>query len=217
MVKGASLLGYRFVSRTPSSVEIDALGVKETYEILSVLDFTSNRKRMSVIAKDSNNRIKLYCKGADTVIYERLSEKGRKYADDIDKYLKSFGVQGLRTLCCASVEIDSNTYDRWHEKYIKAMGCISNREKELETVSDLIETNLTLLGATAIEDKLQEAVPETIAALLKADIHVWILTGDKQETAINIGYSCRLLSGSLRLMILNEASLDVIFLQHWSL
>nr|CAI5828685.1 unnamed protein product [Callosobruchus analis] len=59
--------------------------------------------------------------------------------------------------------------------------------------ANLIERKLKLIGATAIEDKLQDGVPETIAALLEADINVWVLTGDKQETAINIGYSCRLL------------------------
>lgn len=52
-------------------------------------------------------------------------------------------------------------------------------------------------------------VPETIAALIKADINVWVLTGDKQETAINIGYSSRLINHGSPLIILNESSLDV--------
>lgn len=73
----------------------------------------------------------------------------------------------------------------------------------------MIEKNLELIGATAIEDKLQDQVPETIAALLKADINIWVLTGDKQETAINIGYSSRLMVHGTPLIILNEDSLDV--------
>lgn len=83
------------------------------------------------------------------------------------------------------------------------------RERKVEDAANLIENNLMLLGATAIEDKLQDGVPETIAALIKADIYVWVLTGDKQETAINIGYSCKLISHGMDLIILNEDSLDV--------
>lgn len=81
--------------------------------------------------------------------------------------------------------------------------------EKIEEAASQIENNLKLIGATAIEDKLQEGVPETIAALLKADINVWVLTGDKQETAINIGYSCRLISQGMQLIILNEDGLDV--------
>lgn len=88
------------------------------------------------------------------------------------------------------------------------------RERKVEDAANLIENNLMLLGATAIEDKLQEGVPETIAALIKADIYVWVLTGDKQETAINIGYSCKLISHGMDLIILNEDSLDVSIFAH---
>lgn len=73
----------------------------------------------------------------------------------------------------------------------------------------MIEIDLKLLGATAVEDKLQDKVPETINSLLKADINVWVLTGDKQETAINIGYSTQLIVQGTSLIILNETSLDV--------
>lgn len=81
--------------------------------------------------------------------------------------------------------------------------------EKIENAANLIERKLRLIGATAIEDKLQEGVPETIEALLKADINVWVLTGDKQETAINIGYSCKLIVHGMQLIILNQDSLDV--------
>ena len=73
----------------------------------------------------------------------------------------------------------------------------------------MIEKDLYLLGATAVEDKLQDRVPETIDALIKADIKVWLLTGDKQETAINIGYSSQLIVHGTSLIVLNDSSLDV--------
>jgi phospholipid-transporting ATPase len=72
-----------------------------------------------------------------------------------------------------------------------------------------IECNLNLIGATAIEDKLQEGVPFTIDTLLKAGIHIWVLTGDKQETAINIGHSCKLLQHGMQHIILADDSLDM--------
>jgi len=71
-----------------------------------------------------------------------------------------------------------------------------------------IESQLSLLGTTGIEDKLQEGVPETIAQLRRAGIIVWVLTGDKQETAVNIALSCRLFSEDMRLIFLNARSKD---------
>jgi phospholipid-transporting ATPase len=208
LVYGAKKFGFIFHTRTPTYVEMDALGDTERYEILNVLEFTSTRKRMSIIARNSRGKIKLYCKGADTVIFERLAPHGQQYKDITLKHLEEFAGEGLRTLCFAVVDIPDDVYEAWKETYHKASTAIQNRERKVEDAASLIETNLILLGATAIEDKLQEGVPETIAALLEAKIKVWVLTGDKQETAINIGYSCRLLQQGMDLIIMNEDNLD---------
>jgi len=90
----------------------------------------------------------------------------------------------------------------------EASNAINNREELVEKAATKIETNLTLIGATAIEDKLQDQVPETIAKLLEANIHVWMLTGDKQETAINIAKSCSLHKDHSELLIINSASAE---------
>ncbi|XP_049859548.1 probable phospholipid-transporting ATPase IA isoform X2 [Schistocerca gregaria] len=208
LVRGACLFGYVFDTRTPNHVEISALGTRERYEILNVLEFTSSRKRMSVITRNSAGEIKLYCKGADTVIYERLSPDGQQFREATLRHLEEFATEGLRTLCCAVANISEEAYEEWKNTYHKASTSMQYRERKLEDAANLIENNLTLLGATAIEDKLQDQVPETIAALIKADIRVWVLTGDKQETAINIGYSCKLIVHGTPLLILNEDSLD---------
>ncbi|XP_055314089.1 probable phospholipid-transporting ATPase IA isoform X6 [Sitodiplosis mosellana] len=208
LVAGAANFGYVFEMRTPNTVEIDALGKRERYEILNVLEFTSARKRMSVIVRNAKGEIKLYCKGADTVIYERLAPNGQAYRDITLRHLEDFATEGLRTLCCAVAVIPEDIYTEWKETYHKASTAMQYRERKVEDAANLIENNLILLGATAIEDKLQDGVPETIAALLKADINMWVLTGDKQETAINIGYSCKLISQGMDLIILNEESLD---------
>lgn len=208
LVDGAKRLGFVFHTRTPEFVEFDALNSTERYEILNVLEFTSTRKRMSVIARNSRGEIKLYCKGADSVIFERLAANSQQYKDITMKHLEEFANEGLRTLCFAVVDIPEDVYEQWRETYHKASTALQNRERKVEDAASLIETNLTLLGATAIEDKLQDGVPETIAAILEAKIKLWVLTGDKQETAINIGYSCRLLNQSMDLIIMNDDSLD---------
>ena len=209
LVYGAKKFGYVFYTRTPTYVEIEALGVQERFEILNVLEFTSTRKRMSVIARNSKSEIKLYCKGADTVIYERLAPEGVAYRESTLSHLEEFATEGLRTLCCAVSDIPDDVYEDWKHTYHKASTSLQYREQKVEDAANLIETNLRLLGATAIEDKLQDGVPETIASLLEAKINVWVLTGDKQETAINIGYSCQLLSHSMDLILLNQDCLDV--------
>ncbi|KAF7248199.1 Phospholipid-transporting ATPase IA [Varanus komodoensis] len=125
-------------------------------------------------------------KGFDTVIYDRLAENSR-YKEITLKHLELFATEGLRTLCFAVAEITENDYYEWLNVYQRAAVSVQNRTLKLEESYELIEKNLQLLGATAIEDKLQDQVPETIETLMKADIKIWILTGDKQETAINIG------------------------------
>uniref|UniRef100_T1KTV3 Phospholipid-transporting ATPase n=1 Tax=Tetranychus urticae TaxID=32264 RepID=T1KTV3_TETUR len=207
LVKGVANIGFKFTTRTPDYVYINALGREEKYQILNVLEFNSERKRMSVIVRCPNGKIKLYIKGADTVLYERLANE--QFADVTVEHLSVFASQGLRTLCCGYANIDETTYADWMKDYQKAINDVSsNREETIGQVMNKIEQKLSLLGATAIEDKLQDGVPETIETLLKADIKIWVLTGDKQETAINIGHSCRLIRDSNPLIIINEDSLD---------
>uniref|UniRef100_A0A8B9D653 Phospholipid-transporting ATPase n=1 Tax=Anser cygnoides TaxID=8845 RepID=A0A8B9D653_ANSCY len=207
LVRAARHLHFVFTGRTPDSVIIESLGQEERYELLNVLEFTSSRKRMSVIVRTPTGKLRLYCKGADTVIYDRLAESS-KYKEITLKHLEQFATEGLRTLCFAVAEISESDYQEWLDVYHRASTAIQNRALKLEESYELIEKNLQLLGATAIEDKLQDKVPETIETLMKADIKIWILTGDKQETAINIGHSCKLLRKNMGLIVINEGSLD---------
>uniref|UniRef100_A0A7M4EQB9 Phospholipid-transporting ATPase n=1 Tax=Crocodylus porosus TaxID=8502 RepID=A0A7M4EQB9_CROPO len=207
LVRAAKHLRFVFTGRTPDSVIIDSLGQEERYELLNVLEFTSTRKRMSVIVRTPSGKLRLYCKGADTVIYDRLAESS-KFKEITLKHLEQFATEGLRTLCFAVAEISESDYQDWLDVYHRASTSIQNRALKLEESYELIEKNLQLLGATAIEDKLQDKVPETIETLMKADIKIWILTGDKQETAINIGHSCKLLKKNMGLIVINEGSLD---------
>uniref|UniRef100_A0A8C7RQT2 Phospholipid-transporting ATPase n=1 Tax=Oncorhynchus mykiss TaxID=8022 RepID=A0A8C7RQT2_ONCMY len=203
LVRAASSLGFVFSGRTPDSVIIHA--VSGTNLLCDVeLD---DRKRMSVIMRTPSGRIRLYCKGADSVIYERLADSS-KYKDITLNHLEQFATEGLRTLCYAVTNISDESYEQWAELYQRAATSLTNRALKMEESYELIERNLQLLGATAIEDKLQDKVPETIETLLRAGIKIWILTGDKQETAINIGHSCRLLRKNMGLLVVNEETLE---------
>ena len=136
------------------------------------------------------------------------SSSQRKYYEETIRHLDEFAASGLRTLCLALRTIEKDEYEDWNAKFHEASIAIENKDEMVDHVAKLLETNLTLLGATAIEDKLQDGVPDTIAQLLDAHIHVWVLTGDKQETAINIGHSCKLLKNDAQIIILNTTSLD---------
>lgn len=204
LVEGAVLLGYKFIARKPRAVRILVDGEELEYELLAVCEFNSTRKRMSTIFRTPEGKIICYCKGADTVILERLA-KDNPYTEITLTHLEEYAAEGLRTLCLAYREISENEYQEWWRVYNTAQTTVGgNRAEELDKAAELIEHDFTLLGATAIEDKLQDGVPDTIATLQEAGIKIWVLTGDRQETAINIGMSCKLISEDMSLLIINE-------------
>ncbi|KAM8865930.1 phospholipid-transporting ATPase ID-like [Synchiropus picturatus] len=193
LVTAARNFGFVFRSRTPDSVSIVEMGKQRSYELLAILDFNNVRKRMSVIVRSPEGKLSLYCKGADTIVYERLHLSCSKLMDVTTEHLNEFAGEGLRTLALAYKDLDEDYFKQWNQRHHEASTSLEDRENKLDQLYEEIEKDLLLLGATAIEDKLQDGVPQTIEQLSKADIKIWVLTGDKQETAENIGYSCNLL------------------------
>ncbi|RDX61623.1 putative phospholipid-transporting ATPase 4, partial [Mucuna pruriens] len=186
--------GFEFYRRTQSTVVVrerfSASGqvVQREYKILNLLDFTSKRKRMSVIVRDEEGSIILFCKGADSIIFDRLSKNGKMYLETTTRHLNEYGEVGLRTLALAYRKLDDQEYSDWNNKFQKAKTAVGpDRDAMLEQVSDIMERELILVGATAVEDKLQKGVPQCIDKLAQAGLKLWVLTGDKMETAINIG------------------------------
>lgn len=283
------------------------------YEILDVVEFSSARKRMSVVVKFPDNRIVLFCKGADNIIMERLAkadivtseqqnlkrsislrkkaesdfvlsrrsienagetnsprnsfasnrlsftlsrlrnnneghdnissildsneagaiykeskksldmESRKKYNLSQDQYIPSnkwisddhfviertlqhideFSSDGLRTLLYSYRDLTAPQYEEWSKRYATAKTSLVDRSTKIENVGAELEENLSLLGCTAIEDKLQDGVPEAIEKLRRAGIRMWMLTGDKRETAINIGYSCKLIKDYSSVIVLS--------------
>ncbi|KAI9487101.1 MAG: hypothetical protein EXX96DRAFT_593412 [Benjaminiella poitrasii] len=212
LVASARDLGFVFLGRESNTLTAEIMGVKKKFELLNVLEFNSTRKRMSVIIKPhDSDRIVLLCKGADSVVYERLcSDFGDQYElqksqmelqQITTEHLEGFANEGLRTLCLAYRFISPQEYKRWNRQYQEASASIYNRDEKLDLVYEEIETNMLLMGGTAIEDRLQDGVPETIAELAQSGIKLWVLTGDKTETAINIGFSCNLITLDMELVI----------------
>eukprot|EP00736_Rhodelphis_marinus_P004197 Rmarinus@m.28948 len=203
LVEGAGSLGFTFIDRSSKGVYVETPKGRQLYEILQTNEFTSARKRMSVVVRMPDGRLMLMVKGADNVILARLHKGQDDVQSRTEQQLLSYAEEGLRTLCIAVRELSSEEHANWAKKYDEASIALHSREQKLAACAEEIEVDLRLCGSTAIEDKLQDGVPDTIARLSEAGIKIWVLTGDKQETAINIGYSCRLLTTEMQLLILN--------------
>ncbi|KAF9984281.1 hypothetical protein BGZ75_004135 [Mortierella antarctica] len=337
LVAGAMELGYVFVERSRGGIRVRTLPqspsevpIEEEYEVLNIIEFSSKRKRMSVVYRMPDGQICLFTKGADSIILERVrdpqtgfddfqnldspvpftpnstrgydgkdplesleyskSGKGRGYTpsgsgtgvgtdglgavarknhsrrssydiqdamssptrfkspasafgaspaaagaadgsdpssaeEDMGAYffgqtpgwtqsemweyqqtmdhIQEYATTGLRTLLYGHRFLSKEEYSEWSKQYAEAQSALEGRQEKLEQVAELLEQNLDMTGATAIEDKLQAGVPETIDKLRRAGIRLWMLTGDKRETAINIGYSCRLIKDYSSTIILD--------------
>ena len=350
LVQAAYELGYMMVDRQSSTITIanPAPGSQcpppsEIYQVLDVIEFSSVRKRMSIVVRMPDHRISLFCKGADTTIVSllrksdlaidqatkverktsirksleareairRLSEhrspiesmtrgsfniprhslgglarpsmtvsRLQPIRDQLDQWLHDrerdvdlslqdnasiyysprpsgyfgvrpsladlssssslldespneiveeamvandeavfercfqhiddFATEGLRTLLYAQRFIDEEEYKRWKKLYADASTSLVDRQAKMERTGEMIEKDLDLVGATAIEDKLQDGVPEVIDKLRRAQIKMWMLTGDKRETAINIGHSCRLIKDYSAITILDHETGDFV-------
>ncbi|KAH3668933.1 hypothetical protein OGAPHI_002688 [Ogataea philodendri] len=216
LVATAKDVGFEFIRRTKKGLVLNVQGVEKEYQILNILEFNSTRKRMSVMIKipaatrDGEPTVLLICKGADSIIYSRLSNSNdQQLLDKTAIHLEEYATEGLRTLCIAQRELTWSEYEEWQTRHNIASASLDQREEKMEEVATSIEQELTLLGGTAIEDRLQDGVPDSIQLLAKAGIKLWVLTGDKVETAINIGFSCNLLENGMDLLVIKTSGEDV--------
>ena len=196
--------GFTLLGRSGDDLVLNVMGEERTYTVLNTLEFNSSRKRMSAIIRMPDGHIRLFCKGADSIIYSRLAPgKQQELRKKTAEHLEMFAREGLRTLCVADRVLSEEEYRVWSKEHDIAAAALTDREEKLEEVSSNIEQELMLIGGTAIEDRLQDGVPDTISLLADAGIKLWVLTGDKVETAINIGFSCNLLDNDMELIVFN--------------
>ncbi|KAJ2057096.1 hypothetical protein GGH13_007401 [Coemansia sp. S155-1] len=227
LVRAAKNLGYTFLGRVKSTIYLDVRGESLQYEVLDTVEFSSSRKRMTTILRRPApyNDIMLFCKGADNVMTERLArlpaknEMPNPYAshDEVSferlmrertfNQIDEFANAGLRTLMLCYRHLTESEWVRWSARYHAALGSVAeDRDEQVATIAEEMERDLRIVGATAIEDKLQEKVPDTIASLRAAGIKIWVLTGDKMETAINIGFAANLLTKEMELWTITSSS-----------
>ncbi|XP_078431010.1 ATPase E1-E2 type family protein / haloacid dehalogenase-like hydrolase family protein [Wolffia australiana] len=215
-VIAARELGFEFFQRTQTTISINELHPssgrfeQRDYKLLNILEFNSTRKRMSVIVKDPEGKLLLLSKGADNVMFERLGKTGREFEVETKEHMKEYADAGLRTLVLAYRELREEEYQTFSKRFAMAKNSVSaDRDDRIDEAADLIERDLILLGATAVEDKLQNGVPECIDKLAQAGIKIWVLTGDKMETAINIGFACSLLREGMKQIVITLDSDEI--------
>ncbi|KAJ3328024.1 hypothetical protein HDU76_010729, partial [Blyttiomyces sp. JEL0837] len=215
LLYGLAANDIKLAFRTKNEITITVFGETQKYELLNLIDFSSDRKRMSVIVRTREGKIHLYCKGADNIILGRLDKADQVYNSievvrKAEESLQHFSEFGLRTLMMGYRELTEEEYEKFKRDHDIAETSLNDRETKISEAAESVECKLKLVGCTAIEDRLQDEVPETIEYLLKAGIRLWLLTGDKQETAINIGMSSRLISSEMAVMILNKKTFNEV-------
>ena len=164
---------------------------------------------MSVIIGCPDQTVKVFVKGADTTMFQVIDKSlNLNMVKATESHLHAYSSKGLRTLVIGMREMSTSEFEEWQSSYDSASTALMGRANLLRKVANNVENNLRLLGASGIEDKLQQGVPEAIESLRTAGIKVWVLTGDKQETAISIGYSSKLLTSKMTQIVINNKSKD---------
>ena len=189
-------------------ITLEIFGTEKKFELLNILEYSSERKRMSVIVKTEENKYMVYAKGADSMIELLLTEeeKNSEILNKTREYLKLFSVNGLRTLMIAYKEISENYYHQWSDRYLAVKTNVNHTEEDINKLYDEMENNFKLIGSTAIEDELQDNVDLIINDMMLTGMRVWMLTGDKLDTAKNIAISCKLFKNDMKILEIKEHS-----------
>ena len=208
LVNGAKYLGYELLERSEENVvQLSENGFNKTYSVKRIIEFNSDRKMMTVVVSDGTNYL-LLSKGADSKILSRLAkteenEKAKLFCTD---KLEEYATNGLRTLVLAQKKIMKKEFFEYEEKLrcFKMKG--DEGKKQIEELNDTLEGNLNFVGATGIEDMLQNDLKATLNKFLSLKIKFWMLTGDHPTTAVNIANSCGVIDSSFSLIELTKLS-----------
>lgn len=205
LVAAAQMYGYTLVARASDWIEVHVKNSLFRYKVLAVLPFDSARKKASIILRCPDNSIVLLCKGADASIADSLaSPQFQDIQGSTQSHIDEFAHAGLRTLSFAYRYLTEDYLASWLQDFTRAQICLENRAEELLVVYNAIECNLQLLGATGIEDRLQDGVPDAVGSLREANLKIWMLTGDKMETAIQIAHTCNLMTSETEKILLRS-------------
>jgi phospholipid-translocating ATPase len=199
--------------RTYRSVNL--FGKVRNYEVMRILDFDSYRKRMSIIVRCLiSNKIILLCKGAENLVIDRCLHGN---FNACTRQANRFAKNGWRTLAVAYKYLTIDEFNEYECLLNDAYNDLDCREEKLTLIYNLIEKDLTLLGVTSVEDKLQEDCAETMNSLKQAGIRIWVLTGDKKETALSVSKLSNHVTREMEILDFTEASADsLLFLLYES-
>jgi len=191
LVNWTSTVGLNLVSRDQHSITLESDFGRLVFDILEVFPFTSERKRMGIVVRDrSSGEVIFYLKGADVVMSRIVT-----YNDWLDEECGNMAREGLRTLVMARLRLSEESWQQFQRSYNAAKILVEHRDEAMaDVVAAKLEQNMELLGLTGVEDKLQEDVKTTLELLRNANIKIWMLTGDKIETATCIAISTKLVA-----------------------
>jgi phospholipid-translocating ATPase len=203
LVKFADSLQMVLTERSQMRIQIlNADEKPEDYEILANFPFSSETKRMGILLKHlESGRLVFYLKGAEVVMENKVQENSRPFLRETCENLAS---TGLRTLVISQKFVPPEEYAKWERKYNLAKTEMEDREKKVQQVVEELEEGMEFLCVTGVEDKLQVDVTDTIESLRNGGVQIWMLTGDKVETATCIAISTGLKSKSQSMFFMKE-------------
>ena len=203
LVKFSETLNMRLVGRTDKEIKLkDTADNIEEYEILANFPFSSETKRMGIILKNKKYKhIIFYLKGAENVMMKYVK---KDYISYISENAENLATKGLRTLVLSQKIIPNEEFNKWNEEYKEALTSMENRKERIAEVVSKLENNMDFLCVTGVEDLLQDDVANTIDNLRNAGIKIWMLTGDKVETATCISISTGIKSKNQKIFIIRN-------------
>ncbi|ANB11385.1 putative aminophospholipid-translocating P4-type ATPase NEO1 [Sugiyamaella lignohabitans] len=196
IVKWTAAMGLSLYRRDRTSMTLihEATRTPHDFEILHVFPFNSDNKRMGIIVRDKSQQksgeLWFFQKGADTVMAKIV-----QHNDWLEEETANMAREGLRTLVIGRKKLTSQLYDKFVEKYNAASLSMFDRDVAMaKVVGEYLEHDLELLGLTGVEDRLQKDMKPSLELLRNAGIKIWMLTGDKVETARCVAVSAKLVS-----------------------
>lgn len=188
LVNFAETLGFRMEARTPDRIVLRLPDeTVENWTVLENFPFTSETRRMGIVLRRENSEEAVFfLKGADSIMVEKLNAERRMYAEEEAEKLSK---EGLRTLVFAYKKLNTQAYNKFRAEMNEAGKILKLRDKEERKCVERLEENMELLAVTGVEDLLQEDIKASILTLRNAGVKVWMLTGDKLETAKCIAVS----------------------------
>lgn len=215
-VEAAARNGVRLVARTNDEMVLEEHGRRVSFEVLAMVEFASERQRMSIVVRrrgdadgdaggDDNGsapgQVWLLTKGADSALLPLCREDDAELVSVTERHVNDFATRGLRTLVFAERVLDADAFKAWNERLQQAELALQAREARIYDAWQHIERDFSLLGVTGVEDRLQEQVPHTIETIRLAGIKLWVLTGDRVETALDVARLARVLTPDMRVHV----------------